>query len=780
MCRCGGGLVGGVGMPDAAAEASGDASLKPVKEDRLKMLRGAARRAATAGDLRRRVNDLQSTNQMLLAFLGSLPPAQLEAAPIELRAILPSRPHTVLPTMDRKRAEYGASPPADGSPDAPPSLSSGTLPSLMQPHHLRSNDLTPQPAANNHQAAASAPSFKADDASSKDASDVSSTRPIPAAHSATPSSEIKLLSSQKVPQLNMHSLDELRKDLFSPATAAAQGLSGFEPPRDAKGAELDDAGHLLSSTILSPVVESRAKQTSATPERNLRVIIPKHDGTIDGEELLTPLKQARLRAREAETEAGASLATLATPLRNLGRRTPVSANRKGTTRLLSSPGSATTGGSLAPTPTRQRAPGAGRQTPDNWTRMTPKGARLTPTPGGLVTPIRDGNSPSGKRVSKDPEELQQDVNDRLQKSKKGSKSAKLRKGTTRDCFMSRNGNFKTRPGTLVDSGEEAASLRKVADERIKKADERHKQILKERPEKAARNAERIKKAEKRKAELMKKEAEAVTNPSNGLGSMRPVADTPKGRVRNNDEIPVTENHRGQTRQMTDDEEQWRQQQLNSSSRGAAENSAEELERRRWEAEEMARVASVRERNTGLRPELAPAGGPRRGVPGGGSIGLLSPEPRSTDDERDRPAVPDEYLVPSAHERCSIGESFDPGDDGTIAAALNRYEDDEDEVSEEIDTAKHSSSHGVAAMQRLLSKWNELEFLLRGKIDPRPEPYARALQQVEDGRAALLEIGRLGRKLDVRAGALLQWVLPFDNNTSIYAQWYDSEKYAFCS
>jgi hypothetical protein len=143
-------------------------------------------------------------------------------------------------------------------------------------------------------------------------------------------------------------------------------------------------------------------------------------------------------------------------------------------------------------------------------------------------------------------------------------------------------------------------------------------------------------------------------------------------------------------------------------------------------------------------------------------------------------VPDEYLVPSAHERCSIGESFDPGDDGTIAAALNRYEDDEDEVSEEIDTAKHSSSHGVAAMQRLLSKWNELEFLLRGKIDPRPEPYARALQQVEDGRAALLEIGRLGRKLDVRAGALLQWVLPFDNNTSIYAQWYDSEKYAFCS
>jgi hypothetical protein len=43
-----------------------------------------------------------------------------------------------------------------------------------------------------------------------------------------------------------------------------------------------------------------------------------------------------------------------------------------------------------------------------------------------------------------------------------------------------------------------ASLRKVADERIKKADERHKLILKERQEKAAKNAARIKKAEKRK------------------------------------------------------------------------------------------------------------------------------------------------------------------------------------------------------------------------------------------------------------------------------------------
>lgn len=784
-----------------AEGAEGAQKLQPVKEDRLKMLRGAARRASTASELRRRVNDLQSTNDMLLSFLGSLPPAQLEAAPRELRAILPSRPHTVLPTMADRRHQQGASPPADASPDAPHAMSSGVLPLLAQPHQLR-GDSTPQPAAKKQQVAELrqaidaaeadlAVSSSTADAAGKGTKDGSSIRRTPAAHAATPSSDIKLLSSQKVPQLNMQSLDELRKDLFSPATAAAQGLSGVDPPRDAKGAEIDDAGNLLNSTMLSPVVESRVKQTSTTPERNLRVVIPKQDGTIEGEEMLTPLKQARLRAREAEAEAGASLASLATPLKNLGRRTPVSANRKTKTRMLSSPGSATTGSTVAPTPTRQRANVAGRQTPDSRTRMTPSGGR-TPTPsgGGLVPP--DCESPGGQRLPKDPEEPLQDVSDRFQKSRKGTKSTKQKKGPARDCFMSRNGNFKARPGTLVDSGEEAASLRKVADERIKKADERHKQILKDRQEKAAKNAARIKRAEKRKAEIMKKEA-AATNPSNGLGTtMRPANGIPKGRVRNNDDIPVTENHRGQTREMTDDEQQWRQQQLNGSSApadGTVEGTdTEDVERKRWEAEELARVAAVRGRNTGLRPELAPAGGPRRGIPGGGSPAIFSPEHRThpqlqpNDHECDRPAVPDEYVVASDYDHHSVCGSVDQVDDAKIGAALTDYEQDAredgeviEEITSEVIGAESSSQPRVSAgMQRLRTQWNELEFLLRRKIDTQPEPYARAVQQVEDGRAALLEIGRLGRKLDVRAGALLQWVLPFDNNTNIYAQWCEYE------
>ena len=72
--------------------------------------------------------------------------------------------------------------------------------------------------------------------------------------------------------------------------------------------------------------------------------------------------------------------------------------------------------------------------------------------------------------------------------------------------------------------------------------------------------------------------------------------------------------------------------------------------------------------------------------------------------------------------------------------------------------------------KLRSKWGELEFLLRAPLQGGAEHYAAARQQVAAGRATLLELGDLGQQLDVRAGALLQWVLPYDNNTSIYAQW----------
>ena len=89
----------------------------------------AGRRARSASDLRRRVSELQQHNELLLSFFSTLPKDSLQAAPAELRALLPEaraeapRPHTVLPTVGRKPAEMsGASPPADASPDMPNEL----------------------------------------------------------------------------------------------------------------------------------------------------------------------------------------------------------------------------------------------------------------------------------------------------------------------------------------------------------------------------------------------------------------------------------------------------------------------------------------------------------------------------------------------------------------------------------------------------------------------------------------------------------------------------------
>ena len=671
----------------------------------------AGRRARSASDLRRRVSELQSRNDLLLSFFSTLPKDSLQAAPAELRALLPEaraeapRPHTVLPTVGRKPAEMsGASPPADASPDMP-----NELPALLQQaaREQEKQSATPQPAAKAEKASALRQAIDAAEA------DMAAEQPMSVHASAgrqtpiaTPSSDVKLLSRQKVPQLNKHSLDELRKDLFSP--------------------QVDDPGSgVFSSTVLSPVVESRAKKTSATPERSLRVVVPKSAGAED-EVMLTPLRQARIRARDAE------LATPdATPLRDAGRKGPRALT-------LASPGGQQ-GGSAAPTPTKQRAPNVGRRTPDNG-RSTPS-SRRRGTPGA-ATPT--SKSPFAK------ENLEQEDSLRdLSKGKRGKKGKK----PTRDLFMSRTGNLKSRPGTLVDSGEQAAKMREKQEERTKKADERRKNILRERQEKAARNAEKIKAAEKKKAKMMHKDLAAA-------GAGQPAAPAATGRVRNNDDIPITENHRGQQREMTAEEQAWRQQQLAPSA-----ESEEEIARREWEAAELARVAAVRAKNTGLRPELAPAGGPRRGP--GGDIGR-SASLRVQDDVEDASDMPEEYLRPSPHGRMDgDDEEEEVVEELETGVELPAAEVVEEETVQLMSPSRHEDS---ATMHKLRSKWGELEFLLRAPLQGGAEHYATARQQVAAGRATLLELGNLGQQLDVRAGALLQWVLPYDNNTSIYAQW----------
>jgi hypothetical protein len=65
--------------------------------------------------------------------------------------------------------------------------------------------------------------------------------------------------------------------------------------------------------------------------------------------------------------------------------------------------------------------------------------------------------------------------------------------------MSRTGKLKSRPGTLVDSGERAEAMRLKSEERTKMAAGRKAKILEEKIEKASKNAQKIKLAGERKA-----------------------------------------------------------------------------------------------------------------------------------------------------------------------------------------------------------------------------------------------------------------------------------------
>ena len=66
---------------------------------------------------------------------------------------------------------------------------------------------------------------------------------------------------------------------------------------------------------------------------------------------------------------------------------------------------------------------------------------------------------------------------------------------------------------------------------------------------------------------------------------------------------------------------------------------------------------------------------------------------------------------------------------------------------------------AALLQQLRMRKETIEFLLRTPLVGEPQAYLAAQQTVANGRATFLELSRLGRELDVRCGALLQWVLP---------------------
>jgi hypothetical protein len=182
----------------------------------------------------------------------------------------------------------------------------------------------------------------------------------------------------------------------------------------------------------------------------------------------------------------------------------------------------------------------------------------------------------------------------------------------------------------------------------------------------------------------------------GGGAPTPTAAPAVGRT-NFDELPVSQNHRGQPSAPTEEEVAWRRQQQEP---GDAEADAE---RARCEGAEEARVAAVRSRrgHAEAPPVPSPAVAPPKAAP---ALKLVT-------------------SAPGRNTRCE-------------------------------------------ELEALRGRWGQLGFLLRQPQDDLEQTRAA----VDRGAGFIAEVEGIVRSHGVRGGAVLQWVLPFDNNTSLLEQW----------
>ena len=320
-------------------------------------------RRASAADWRRKVSTLQTLNDDLVTFLCTLPADALKHAPSSVRKLVAHtsptlgggtilRPHTVLPTLTNPRAQRllhakdsYVSPPADSPQDPLP----GTLnplnalqdPVLSRIQRRPEADATPQPKL--------APAHQT--ATAQAAVDPVPLMPPPSparAHPVdpmpTPSSEVRLVGSHgsrhptPSPLSVRPSLEGLRKDLFSPRVYDEQ------LQRDGT----------ICSTVLSPVAERTAKGKGGL-KKPLRVSVPQSSlAEVDDQVAMTPLKQARHRARDKEAAAAAAATPLATPgsrgPRNKSLASPISGGGGGA-------GAPSSRGGLTPASHRRKSPG---------------------------------------------------------------------------------------------------------------------------------------------------------------------------------------------------------------------------------------------------------------------------------------------------------------------------------------------------------------------------------------------------------------------------------------
>jgi hypothetical protein len=498
----------------------------------------------SASEMRRRLTSLQSTNDELIAFLSTLPPQTLSAAPTSIRTLLPltnvvPRPHTVLPSLSRKHRSThtsgsGSSPPMDSPADPSPAARRGLLPALEptpQQRHppAQPNALKPAPAS------LPAPASQLPGPSPND----TPLAVLPAAWleppaqrlqekeheqqqqeqqqlvvAETPGSAVCLRKQQQQQQRGRQqqqqpsplvvrpSLEGLRKDLFSPRLFDDQLSSS--------------SGALLSSTILSPVDEAKKNKPGPRRQRRkpspaLSVMVPPRDAAAAAAHdaaMMTPLSAARQRVRERE-EAGGEVdeaaegvptgSAAATPLRSGGggaRGLPRSHHHRPNS--LQTPVSSAS--RRAPRVDGYGGGGGGLCTPASGRR----GAR--PSPASSAAQRHGGGGGGGSAGSR------QDCGGggQLAAQKKSRAPAQQQQGrgtkqgtATRDCFMSRTGklNARQRPGTLTDSSEQAAVLRAKCEARARRAEQRRLAMLEQTKAKASKNQQKLLRAVRKACHL---------------------------------------------------------------------------------------------------------------------------------------------------------------------------------------------------------------------------------------------------------------------------------------
>ena len=232
------------------------------------------------------------------------------------------------------------------------------------------------------------------------------------------------------------------------------------------------------------------------------------------------------------------------------------------------------------------------------------------------------------------------------------------------------------------------------------------------------------------------------------------------KIINYDELSVAENHRGKANGMDDAS-------LAAGPAAGTETKEEEAERKAFEAQLLGRAEQSKasgRRAEGRREEL-----PRSNLPDATTSAFDTQSPELGARRREELAQPHAAPSPGSRDREARPNSR-RGQRQRASPETTAAEPPPSMAARSGAGAGAGAVAGAGAkLDALRSRWGALEFLLR-----EPARTASDLERVRQGSKAgllfLRELAACAAELGVRAGAILQWVLPFDNNTSLLEQW----------